>query len=436
MDKIKKLNRRLLPLLLLFLLGIAISIFSWPLSRPVSAANVTKRSLAIGSAIASNVTSYSFNFQPATSGAIQSLVFQACTTDTGSCVAPSGLSFSSASFGSLSGWTYSTAFSVDNTGGNNCTPAANELCAFRSQTGVESTTTIHQITFNNITNPSGNSCSNANCTFYVHITTYSATNYTSASLLDSGTVAASTTQVLSVNFSIQESLTFCVGATSVDNATSAVATCATMSGSSLNLGVSSSQYVSVSPVATTNGGDNNNAVAELSTNAANGASVSYNAVQQNGTNHQGTLRVVGAICTSANSNTDQCINAIGITKANITAGSEAFGMAISGINCSNVSAYSCNFAAGKFNLVPTLNYNCNGIAANQANSYTSDANLVSGTTNCAYAWDESGNSEVIASSSSVVGGEALILKFAATPSSVTPTGSYTAEASLVATPSF
>ena len=400
-------------------------------STSVSAAAITQRSLQLGSAITSTVTTYTYSFVPATTSAIQSLGFQACTTAIGTCTAPAGLSFSSAVFGSITGWTNATNFAVDAVGSNNCIAAANVLCAKRTQAANETNSGVRTISFTTITNPSGASCTTSNCTFFVRVSTYSDTAYTT--LVDSGNVASSTTQTLTLNATVEEELTFCIGITTVDNATSAVPTCGTISGTSVSLGILNSSSVSVSPVAiATYSGNADNGLAEISSNAANGTSITYNAIQQAGTNQLGTLRVAGATCSTTASNTDQCINAVGVTKATLTAGTEDFGMTVAGINCSNVTAYTCNFSTGATNLTRTANYNCDG-----TNTYpTTDNNQVSGTTHCSYAWDQTGTAETIASSTSPVGNEALILKFAATPNLITPTGSYTALADYVATPTY
>jgi len=264
------------------------------------------------------------------------------------------------------------------------------------------------------------------------MTTYSDTAYTVGNTVDTGTVASSTTQNLTVNFAIQEQLTFCIGTTTIDDSnTSTPPACSGISGTSLNLGTAGSTVVSVSPVSAGNGGDGNNGIAELSTNASNGATVTYDAVHQTGTNHQGTLRVVGASCNAGNVNYDQCINAIGTTQATLTAGTEDFGMTIAAVNCMATTAYSCSFTGNTYNLRRNANYDGTG-----GNTYPTDANLVAGTTNAGYAWDETGTTTTIASSSTVIDKEALILKFAATPNIVTPTGSYTAKADFVATPTY
>jgi hypothetical protein len=424
--------------------GIAIIIFLLSggfslTSGSVLAASVSQRSMTISSAVPSATASYTFGFVPGTAGAIQGLEFQACTTALGTCIAPTGLSFTSATGGTVTGWTNATNFTVDATGANNCIAAANVLCAKRTQTASEAASGVHTIVFSNITNPSGASCSTVNCTFFARLTTYNLTTYTTVSAVDTGTVASSTTQTLTLNATIQEQLAFCIGATTINDGTTAPGACSGISGTSVNLGTLSNTAVSVSPVPLiAYNGNGDNGIAQLSTNASNGASISYSSIQQSGTNHLGTLRVAGATCNAGAVVTDQCINTIGTTKATIAAGTENFGMAISAVNCGNVtSAYTCSFSAGNFNLDPATNYNCNGIANGaHANTYPSDTNQVSGTTACSYAWDETGTSQTIASSTTIVGGEALILKFAATPNLVTPTGAYTAQASFIATPTF
>ncbi len=399
-----------------------------------SAAQVSQRSLTIGSGLPSASTTYNFSFVPNTTAAIQGLKFQACTAAIGTCTAPTGLNFSSAVFSTLTGtWTTATAFAADATGANDCTASASVLCAKRTQATAETGAAVRGLTFTTITNPSGASCATVNCTFFVRMTTYSTNTYTVVSTVDTGTVASSTIQSLTVNATIQEQLTFCIGATTIDDSnTTTPPVCSSISGTSLSLGTLTSADTSVSPVSVGNGGDGNNGIAELSTNATNGATVTYDAIQQAGTNHKGTLRVAGATCNaSAGITNDQCINAIGTTQATITAGTEAYGMTVAAVNCKATTAYACSFTGGTYHLIRDTQYDGTG-----GNTYPTDTNLVSGTTNAGYAWDETGTPDTIATASTVVDKEALILKFAATPNIVTPAGTYTAQADFVATPTF
>lgn len=434
------------------LLMAALILSSVPLvvmNQTAIAAQVTDRSLNISSAQAGKTgVTYTFSFHPSTSAIIDAMTFQACTTAIGACTAPSGINIQAGTVAlgttAPNVWTDTTAFTQDTTSNITGPPAINcattsVLCIKRSAATAESTTVLHQLDVSGVTNQDSTNCSNApNCTFFIRMQTYNANTYASAAQVDYGTVASSTTQKFTVNAIVEEQLSFCVGATSVDNATGVVPTCGTISGTSLSLGVLGNGYVSVSPVLSTDDGDANNGIAELETNSANGTAVSYDAVQQPGSNHQGALRVQGATCASSGTSlTDQCINSIGTTSATLTAGTESFGMAIAGVNCYNATTYyNCSFATGTFNLVPTANYNCNGIVAGSPDTYTSDFGQISGTTACKYAWDESGTSQTIASSTTAVGNEALILKFAATPNLITPTGTYTAQADYVATPAY
>ncbi|HSW85435.1 MAG TPA: hypothetical protein VLF79_02365 [Candidatus Saccharimonadales bacterium] len=420
---------------LIILILLAAGVYPYINSGHASAATITSRNLLIGSGVPSASTNYTFSFVPGTTAAIQGLEFQACTTALGTCTAPAGLSFSSAGGGTLTGtWTNATAFTVDGTGANSCIASASILCAKRTQAANESGASQRGVQFTTITNPNGTSCSSNNCTFFVRITTFSTNTYTGGSIVDLGTVASSTTQTLTINATIQEQLTFCVGASTVDDSnTTTPPLCASVSGTSLSLGTLSNANVSVSPVTNVvaTGGDGNNGIAELSTNATNGSTVAYDAIQQSGTTHLGTLRVAGATCTAGNVNTDQCINAIGTGQTTVTAGTEAFGMTIAAINCKATTAYACSFTGGTYKLIRDAAYDGTG-----ANTYPTDTGLVGGTTNAGYAWDETGTTQTIATSPSVVDKEAMILKFAATPNIVTPTGSYTAKADYVATPTY
>lgn len=405
---------------LLALLLIVLVVVSSGLNDKTSASQLTVRSLTLSTAVVSQTgVTYTFGFTLAQTAAVQGLKFEACTTALGACTAPTGLSVSSATFSSQGSWTNATNFAVDGTGANDCTPAANVLCANRTQAANE-TAGARTIAFGTITNPSGASCSgsNPNCTFFVHITTYSTNNYTVGGTLDNGTVASSTTQTLTIAASIQEVLNFCIGSTAVDDATTSPGSdCSAITGTTVDLGVLDSATVTETPVSTTTNGNNKNGIAMLKTNASNGASVTYRAIQQSGTNHKGGLRVVGATCNAGSINTDQCIDS-SASQAAFSAGTEAFGMTVAGTNCGSTGAYSCALGSGTNNLKAVSGY----IGAS-ATSY--------GTSN-GYKWREDGSTDQIASSSTAVDDEALILVFAATPNIVTPTGSYQAQGDFIA----
>jgi hypothetical protein len=93
-------------------------------------------------------------------------------------------------------------------------------------------------------------------------------------------------------------------------------------------------------------------------------------------------------------------------------------MTVSTVNCDSVSAYTCNFTGGSYNLTRDGQYDGTG------------SNTV-GTTQ-GFAWDESGSVDQVAASAGAVDDESLILVFAATPNAVTPTGSYSTQANFIA----
>lgn len=390
-------------------------------ARSVSADQMTSRSLTISSAIPSAASqTYTYGFTTILSQSIQSIEFEACTTAVGTCTGPTGQTINAGTEASRSGWTNATTFTRNATGGGGCTPAANVLCLDRTNAAAE-TPGARTLGWNTQTNPS-----TANVAFFIRITIYSDTGWTDATP-DTGTVASAVVQTLTVNATVAEVLNFCVGASTVNDATTSVAAdCTAVANTSLNIGTLDTSVTNVSPVST-NGGDNRNGVVMLRTNATSGASIDLEAIQQSGSNHLGTLRISGATCNAGDVTTDQCINAQGTTQSTFTAGTEKFGMTIAAINCGSTTSYTCTFTTGTYNLIRDAAYDGNG-----GNTYVTDSGAVGGTTNGGYAWDETGTSDRIAASSTVVDDETLILKFAATPSITTPTGAYTAQADFIA----
>jgi hypothetical protein len=409
------------------------------------AAQILNRSLSISSAVPS-ATSVTYTVGDGTNGfkfgsshIVKGMKFLVCTTAVGTCTAPSGFSWASSGGYTLTNWQDATAFTKDVTNQNDCDGTSNStLCLSRSGAATpENTSSNHKIVVTGVVNPNSTNCSsNPNCSFFVRMTSYTNATYTGGSITDTGTVASSTVQTLTVNAAVAEVLNFCVGSTTINDATSTPgADCTAIGGTSLNIGTLDTGSTNVSPV-NTNGGDNKNGVAMIRTNAASGAVISYDSIQQSGTNQLGTLRISGASCNASSAVlTDQCIRARGTTQGTIAAGTENFGMTIGAINCGSVSSYTCTFSAGTYNLQRDGNYDGNG-----TNTYTTDSGPVGGTTDQGYAWDDSGTSQTIASSAGsatkVIDDEAMILKFAATPSITTPFGLYAAQADFIAVPTY
>lgn len=412
---------------------------------------IIDRSLTISSGVPGNTsTTYTFTFTPhdytadtppGSMSTLQSMKFVACQTAVGSypggtCVAPVGMDFTTAVFGSQGGtWQGAGTFAVDNTGvAGKCDPAANVLCAKRSDLTAQSATS-RTITFTTIKNPT-----TANTAFYIGIYTYSDAGY--ATNVDFGATASAVVQTLTTNAAVAEVLQFCVGSTTVDgldttNPADKVADdCSGVSGTSVDIGTLDTSAINISPVST-NGGDSSNGVAMVRSNAGNGVSISYDAIQQSGTNHLGTLRISGASCDAGNTLTDACINAAGTTQTVFTPGTEAFGMTIAGVNSNGTTSYACQYGDTAESIAAGNTCHLEPDAAYLGQQTTGQDDYG---TSRGFAWDESGTATNIASSGAAtvkqVDDEALILKFAATPSITTPFGRYAAQTDFIAVPTY
>lgn len=208
-----------------------------PLVPKVSAAQLTARKLTLSSSSAagsSATTTYTFDFTTGSTATIASIDATVCTTASGSCTTPTGFDNSSST---LTSTTFSGSWSVN-------TATAGSLRA--SATGASSTSSgvAKQIVFGNVQNPT-----TANEAFYVRITTYTGSNW-STGPTDTGVVAGSTATQISLTGTVDESLVFCVG-TSITGQN-----CGTISGSSINFGTFSTSTPSTGTsvmAASTNG---------------------------------------------------------------------------------------------------------------------------------------------------------------------------------------
>jgi hypothetical protein len=390
------------------------------LTSSVSAApQLPNRELRITTARPGQTFDTTFEFDTtAVSSDVERIEIEFCDSPLGSCTIVNTPTIPASSTVSQLNWASGTSFgtytrSAGTSGGSN-----NMITVSRTSATSEGSGNNLQIGFTGLTNNA-----TANRSYYPRIRLYDAP--TAGTLQWEGVVAQSTSQTLTVNARVQEVLAFCVGATAVDDATTSVgAACSNVTGTDVDLGVVDSGAISYSPVSTVNGGDNENGVAMIRTNAVNGAVIDYKSVQDTSS---GALKVVGATCSGV-SLTDQCFNSVGTTQAALAAGTENFGMTIAGINCGSTTSYTCTFSAGTYNLVRDTAYDGAG-----TNTYTT------GTGN-GFAWDDTGTVDRIASSAGsavkVVDDEAMILKFAATSSITTPTGQYTVQADFIATPTF
>lgn len=197
---------------------LALAIVPLVQTTQAAAAQITGRSVVIGSSAASATTTYSFTFTVPSATAIKSAEFTACTTASGACTPAPGFSASSSSLtaqptnlGAASGWTVNTATA----GSLRLLNAANATAPTGSQT----------VGFTGVTNPSA-----TNSTFFLRMTTYSTSTWTTA--IDTGTVAASTAGQITVNATVDETLTFTLAASTVTLSPSSITTAAASTGTS------------------------------------------------------------------------------------------------------------------------------------------------------------------------------------------------------------
>ncbi len=151
------------------------------------------RSVLLGSSAISVVTTHRFSLTAINGGSVGSIQFLYCTSASGTCTTPTGLSTTSATLSAQSG---ATGFTMTNTtnGAPYITRAASSITA----------STPISYTLGVITNPS-----TTNTSFFIRISTFTATNAT-GSALDAGVVAASTAAQVVVNAHVDEIITFCV----------------------------------------------------------------------------------------------------------------------------------------------------------------------------------------------------------------------------------
>lgn len=242
------------------------------------AAQITTRSLTLkqqtgvttGGSAPSGVADHSFTFTPATTASIGSIRFLYCTTATGTCTTPTGMSSTAATFGSMSsgsGWTV-----------NNATQGSPYIT--HTAASMPSATPV-TAQINSVTNPS-----TANQTFFVRITTYTGTDGATGAT-DAGVVAASTTQTITVTGVMPEYLSFCTGETIT--VTSNIPNCASATPGMINFNQE------FSPSATAHA----TSMMAASTNATSGYVIVANGTTL--TSGSNTIPAIGATAATASS---------------------------------------------------------------------------------------------------------------------------------------
>jgi hypothetical protein len=251
-------------------------------------AQVTSRSLTLGSSSPSAVTTYGFSFKPGTTSNIGAIKMEICDSplEAIGCANAgnsSGESFTSNS-ASLTGQTGISGFSTG--AGSPPAPTANTFWITNGTPQNVNTSTTVTITLSNVRNPSA-----ANKQYYARVTTYSDSAGTIE--VDFGGMAVSTAQAITITGTMPESLTFCVGTSGTD--------CSNMTGTSLDLGT-------FSPASTNSG----TSIMSAGTNASFGYSITMKA----GNFASGANTIPGMGTQSANSAacSPSCTSTIGTSQ--------------------------------------------------------------------------------------------------------------------------
>ncbi len=273
-----------------------------------------------------------------------------------------------------------------------------------------------------VTNPTGD-----NSAFYLRIHTYddittmpctvgatcdtgSDFDFDNSSLvnIDDGGLALSTASQITINARVQERLTFCVGTADP------TANCGGVSGSTIDLGVLDDVTINKASNAA-DGPGTEAAYLQITTNAANGAIISY---------FGDDLKVSGATCGTVNDDggggsvVDQCLNYdddpdAGTLTGPLAAGTEMWGFGVISID-DDASGVTANLeATGAYDV-------------DAANEFAFDSNT---TVEIANTTDKGGSTFVAAS-------EQLTLDFGATAQITTPTGLYSTTLTFIATSTF
>lgn len=414
--------------------------------------------------------SYSFAFTTTQSAAIQSMIFQFCSTPLGTCTLPGGagaankidVDAGTAAPGSFTG-TNATAFAEVSTDSGACSDAdgggvglSTMYCVNRTQAAAEAVgAKTFQITgISNPTIASGN-----NEPVYVRVSTYSDTAF--ATPVDSGTVAAAIVNQLTVTGRVQERLVFCVfalddsaassgtvGAAATNFPTNCSASEATAS-SNVDIGVVDNLSIAQSPVDNsppTALGNDRVGAAMVNTNASNGISITYYATPAtSGTNQLTAFRVAGATCNASSSFIgDQCFTSASDSSATtFAAGTEDFGMNIACVTNTNTTTAGTTANLGSGGNGSGTGGTFNTVYADGKTTLTGGTGIQdNGTDNCensagtAFGWRTTGVAQALISSTTVVDDELVKLRFAATADPTTPTGTYTVASTFIATPTF
>ena len=229
-----------------------------PFVIPVQAATMSDASVTISDSRPGLESLPSFTFKTPSTTAIKYVVFQYCTTPTGACTAPTGMTLTaSPGLGTVTGIA-GTGYSAAGTN-TNCTGTGNTDCTITLTVTTPSGQTQNQTVVvpftSGVTNPT-----TANTTFWVRVTSQDTTPDT----IDSATVASATLDTYSMlaTATVDPTFTFSIAAVNTGTVNGATINVTTATASAIPFGTLSTGSTKISAHDIT-----------ITTNAANGYQV-------------------------------------------------------------------------------------------------------------------------------------------------------------------
>lgn len=355
-------------------------------TKRADAAQLLNRELKLSSSAAGTLTdgqdvTYEFHFDYASTSNVGSVEFDFCSNTPiigDSCTAPTGFDVNEGGGLSLDNQTNETGFTI------HANTDTNTICITRTAEAVTASVDS-EYEFSGIDNPDA-----TNTSFYARLRTRASTDCTGAET-DSGGIAVSTANQLTITAKVQESLTFCIYTG---------ANCAA-GGSSITIGDSNGV------LSTTDDYHNADADFDVATNASAGVIIRM----------KGDTLCKSAGACGVSSNT---ISAIGASAAATSIGSEQFGMCVSPSGGSVTAAAPYNHASCGDD-VTSGTYSGSG-------QFAFDTNTTDGT--------GSTFGDTIASSTGASTTTVGTLNFLANVSNTTEPGIYTSTLTFIATGTF
>lgn len=193
----------------------------------IFAANLSARSLTLSTSAANTAATWTFTFSGASATVLKGIAFQICDAASGACNTPGSWANTGATFSTLTyNGTNQTGWAIDNAGAGGA-----QFLGIKNNSASNTSANPIVVTFNTVTNPN-----TTNATFYVRTNTFSGNTYTTG--VDSGVVAASTSQQITFSANVDESLTFCTGTSGITTSS-----CAGATGSAVAFGTLSASAV-------------------------------------------------------------------------------------------------------------------------------------------------------------------------------------------------